>query len=103
MIGPKVDAAALALAGWYLMCGPQVSEHPPTFDTVTALSKWSIVDSYDTADSCRNGKTDLIRIVYEAARQATEDEKKKALLLKLAAMTEAYQCIATDDPRLKEK
>ena len=88
-------AAALALVGWYLMM-PPLREHPkasalPTPDYQEPLSKWSVEDTFDTAQEC---KDEIKHRIQRAESVAIENEKQWAYSL---------QCTASDDPRLKEK
>jgi hypothetical protein len=81
-------AAALALVGWYLMTplarnGKVVLGVP--------LTQWSHWDSFDSSLECRNAGLDLMK------RQ--EDRGNQNLI----ASADAFECIATDDPRLKQK
>jgi hypothetical protein len=97
-------AAALALAGWYLMYPPQsldmsgvsaknaetevpkrVKEYSQLVDALP-LSLWKTRDFFDTAQECKHQK-DLDRNRSSGATADLAFEK----------------CIATDDPRLKEK
>jgi hypothetical protein len=68
--------AALALAVWYLMRPPLPHLNPHAFhaDTAARLARWIIVGTFPTQKEC------------EAQRANPWD-----------------QCIASDDPRLKEK
>ena len=97
-------ATALALAGWYLMM-------PPANQLGAPLSKWKILESFDSASQCRDWLMDF-------QQRATRDQKQiagkvagrmptnaEALNLAIAdswkaGMDEA-QCVATDDPHLK--
>jgi hypothetical protein len=82
-------AAALALIGWYLML-------PPTDGRVVypaaPLADWINVGSYDSAKDCET---------------ALSSDIGKALQIKEhpAVFDDAFhgKCIATDDPRLKDK
>ena len=95
-------AAALALVGWYLMIPPDVP-HTRKVNLDATLGKWSIFGSYDSADECTS---DAMHLHQEArakgfsAKQLmnpTNDEQHEAVRYETA------ECIATDDPRLKEK
>lgn len=77
-------AAALALVGWYLML-------PLAADRYAPISEWAHVDSFDTATECR-----------KAAYQNIERVKKKGDHAQIDRAM-AFECISTDDPRLKEK
>jgi len=80
-------AAALALAGWYLMLPPakngQIRDAP--------IELWAHIDSFDTADQCR-----------DAAQEIMKRADSKGDQTRIAAAY-AYECIASDDPRLKPK
>jgi hypothetical protein len=80
----KSHAATLALVGWYLML-------PIAPDRYAPISEWAHVDSFDTAAECR-----------EEALQNIERVKKKGEKVEIDR-AEAFECIATDDPRLKAK
>jgi len=84
-------AIAVALFGWYLMVPP--SNLSQTSAYKQPLSRWVIVRSFDTADSCEDFKDTF----FESSRQAWT----------LGVLNPAYRdymfaaCAASDDPRLK--
>jgi hypothetical protein len=80
-------AAALALLGWYLMSTPPP---PPNGLTNPALplSVWQIVGSFDSAQDCERLRSSVVH----DSNQAQELRNRANFL-----------CIATDDPRLKQK
>jgi hypothetical protein len=88
-------AAALTLVGWYLMAPPISSvkskRNPSSglYDAYSTrpLGAWEIDGSYDTARECRAA----LDKANQQAKQGCPD---------CSALAE---CIATDDPRLKEK
>jgi hypothetical protein len=85
-------AVALTLVGWYLMA-PTISNHEVDMDA--ALSKWDMVDRFDSAAECKHASDTTWS--YRAL--------KKRLPVAKAEFLEAIasaQCIATDDPRLNE-
>jgi hypothetical protein len=82
-------AAALALVGWYLMIPPR-GHDPQTFDDHAPLASWFVFSAHDAAHECEGAKF----LNREGHKQSGDPMK--------AAMDSA-QCIATDDPRLKEK
>jgi len=90
-------AAALALIGWYLMVPllPRLSEGEPYlgFLPLAPLSQWTIVDSFDSARGCSDAH---VRLLRDRVMKNVNDEIR---------IEQAYsaRCIATDDPRLKEK
>lgn len=75
-------AAALALAGWYLMI-------PPKNHTDAPISERSEFAAYDTAKECEDAK-----------RRLTEDVAAGRLHVSPAQIAWS-DCLASDDPRLK--
>jgi hypothetical protein len=79
-------AAALALVGWYLMLplvrDGKVRDIP--------ISEWVHIDSFDTAAECRDNGLQQLALVKRRGLPAD----------RITAFT-AFECIATDDPRLK--
>jgi hypothetical protein len=94
-------AAALALVGWYLMsAGSDLKSSP-------ALSSWTIMGSFDTATEWEvRQHTDTATAIKDL--KARHRDKLPASQLNshddgwdIALLNEV--CIATDDPRLKER
>ena len=87
-------AAALALLGWYLMEPPPLPDswwlqywpwstaHGWSLDA--PLSHWTVRDEFETLKRCQDELTTTRRWNAEY----------------LASSIEAWQCVATDDPRL---
>jgi hypothetical protein len=50
-------AAALALVGWYLMVPPTTKNHVVHYEE--PISGWQIIDSFDTAQACKDMLTSL--------------------------------------------
>ena len=95
-------AAALALVGWYLMLPPPVSrdvgnEHGP-FDLGAPLNTWMLYASTGSARDCNN----LIQENIENIRKHNGPAPKGYVRLPVEIF-EVAECIASDDPRLKEK
>jgi hypothetical protein len=83
-------AAALAFVGRYLMIPPQlhwVGQHV-TFSSDAPLVEWKVAQPFDEAWKCDQT---LMQNVVECGT------------CPLASLWLSAQCIATDDPRLKEK
>ena len=86
-------SVAITLAGWYLLLPP--SKFPRTDAYKKPLGAWEIVRGFDTADDCEDFKESF----FESSRQSDS----------LGTLDPAYrdymfsQCVATDDPRLKNK
>jgi hypothetical protein len=113
-------AAALALTGWYLMVPPTIesrNQNCASYKADTSQALRTNFHAYDSAAACEKGGHD------EALRAADEAEtaivavdpngrcsdpmnraskEAYAALERMAALTGA-QCVASDDPRLKEK
>jgi hypothetical protein len=80
-------AAALALAGWYLITPPPQANGQ--FDTSVPLSEWRIQSGFGTGEDCKNTVAELSSKAMREGRSGDADELK------------ASQCVSTDDPRLK--
>ena len=102
--------AALALVGWYLMLPPNKKDDAP-------LSEWTVSHSYASAEACQSAQnknrdqaaaelktydnmTDKQRRDLQHNQQAFDQETADS-----DSFDQAFQsaCIASDDPRLKEK
>jgi hypothetical protein len=81
-------AAALALVGWYLMVPPLTSDGKQ-FDANVPLAQWDARMAFDNASDCEN-------TLYALIKDASEDNLTHQQL-------RHSRCIASDDPRLKEK
>jgi len=95
-------AAALALAGWYLI-GPPQQGGPADFDLHAPLSKWKIIDRYDDIGACERGRMDHLSVWYDRAsaeRPGTKAAENDAVML---VWLNDGQCVAADDPHLKSK
>jgi hypothetical protein len=88
------DAAALALVGWYLMVPP--TKDANQIDPSVPLPKWVVLRAFDTAAAC-NDAQDQLR--YQVSRLNLQIPVASAA----SEAAEFSQCIASDDPRLKEK
>jgi hypothetical protein len=86
-------AAALALVGWYLMVpGSDIAgfNYDDCHNAAVVVARCEVNDNFETLAACK--------VALDAAlREEAEIEGGTALLFDKAA------CIATDDPRLKEK
>jgi len=103
-------AAALALVGWFLMVPPNKKDDAP-------LSEWFVSHSYGSAQACQIAQnksrdqatakqktydemTDKQRRDLEHNQQALDQELTDSEKFDAAFHS---ACIASDDPRLKEK
>jgi hypothetical protein len=88
-------AAALALAGWYLMVPPDLADLAP-------ISAWRHFGSYDSARKCDSARSQLgIDAVKDENASGCKTEQSEHCFLDFAK--ENARCVATDDPRLKPK
>ena len=89
-------AAALALVGWYLMTPPLYKEGA---NWNAPLSDWSISKSFDSAADCEQARQQLVDqgFKFNNAKTATIDQRQAG------AVFMGANCVASDDPRLKEK
>ena len=92
-------AAALALVGWYLMVPPfrtcsECSHYFQPNPLNAPFDKWAIVDTFDTVAEC---KKDLLEYLQKAREWKDKDWPSVHYVATYG------RCIATDDPRLKEK
>jgi hypothetical protein len=96
-------AAALALVGWYLMAPPVLApkNEPPYLNEHAEYQDWQKLKSFDSQEHCEDGR--------KRAKQSTA--KGEILYFAVVdvdpgpwlAQQDEAECIATDDPRLKEK
>jgi hypothetical protein len=92
---PPHRTAALVLTGWYLMWPPMSESFHVELNA--PIARWMVMKSFDSADSCERYNQ------YVAAHaKALASAKPEARAAALLAMKSGH-CIATDDPRLKEK
>jgi hypothetical protein len=84
-------AAALALAGWYLMFPPFRSDGK-SLDLLAPLSAWRIAFTFDSAKECEDIRS---RVYYGA------DIPQRYRVFDNVGGIGYMQCIGTDDPRLK--
>ena len=102
--------AALALAGWYLMVPTSKKNDAP-------LSEWTISQSYASAEACQsaqNKNRDQVAAKLKTYDSMTDKQRRdlqhnQASLDQEMADSDSFDtafqsaCIASDDPRLKEK
>ena len=87
-------AATLALVGWYLIVPPLTSREPRAVDIKAPFSTWEAQSLFETQQGCLEAKSDIVdRVARKALATASANTCQDCYA----------QCIATDDPRLKEK
>jgi hypothetical protein len=109
-------AAALAMMGWYLILPPMpmdsVTGIGPTAPDAP-LSKWTIIESFDTAGDCEQRKTSHEKDIMNELLKFNEEghwsinpsgyrDPKYAKPVAILMRGMRAVCIASDDPRLKQ-
>lgn len=102
-------AAASALAGWYLMAPPLNSDLK--VDYHASLSKWALVASYDSAAECEKKRHHDLMQAAAASGDSESAELSRGVsreiyrqtMQNLVGEASGSVCIASNDPRLKEK
>ena len=102
---------AAAQQGWYLVSPPALLDWP-FLDTEVALSRWTLLGAYTTADACERKRRDLAAEAKKYAKDAAraqadwrERARVRPELLRPAVRHAAFshvQCVAVTDPRLAE-
>jgi len=103
-------AAALALVGWYMMTPPIescIGASSGRSCEQTPLSRWQIRATYDSRANCEKSKAVWIE---KGRMYLGESDARSRTPGSRVGPDEAYDmaeieatCVATDDPRLKEK
>ena len=95
-----VHPAALALV--YLMLPTPYGEHSLRYVPELPLSKWSVFQSFDSADSCESIFATMRTETNKNLRKGMDPDKASPDERMAFLFTQA-ECISSDDPRLKEK
>jgi hypothetical protein len=90
-----------ALASWFLMAPPIDTGWKADFDPSTPISKWMVVNTYDTADQCNLVRDWRIMTAMRSLDQA-EDQVKRACRHRLLIWDYLWECASSDDPRLRQ-
>jgi hypothetical protein len=88
--------AAIALVGWYLMIPPMSASG---VDISAPLSRWTVYKNYDSIHLCVAGETQLRERGDREPNMTPPLQFPPRQLEQFASA----DCIASDDPRLKEK
>jgi len=90
-------AAALALVGWYLMVPPLDSANMTQVNAGALLSEWHSMKSYSSKKDCEKERDEKRAAGARGLHSPSQTKRVMATALSSA------QCVASDDPRLKEK
>ena len=91
-------AAALALVGWYLMVPPPVLHSSLPVDLGAPLSEWRLFSLHDSAAECERALVAFYKVSKTELATNPADERDRTQFYQL----ENSQCVASDDPRLKD-
>jgi hypothetical protein len=100
---------ALALVVWYLLIPPVFSAmgtHSRSFNDLSApLNKWDIWAKFDTHTNCQKENQHLRTEAPLRLKFAHEhpDQDPNGNLVVVSEAWQLAECVASDDPRLKEK
>jgi len=104
-----LHAVALALVGWFLLIPPVFSAmggHPRAFNDLNAsLNRWDIRASFESETSCLKEKQRIRNEAPLRLRFAHEhpDQDRNGNIVAVAEAWQRSECVASDDPRLREK
>ncbi len=93
------DAVVLALAAWYLMLPPPLAHMSPPVDFDAPLSEWRLVSVHDSVVGCVQELLASYRLAKTELLANPTDENDRIQFNAL----ENSQCIASDNPRLKQQ
>ena len=100
----RIHAVAVSLLGWYLMLPPASGQNGiPQLMIDAPISHWTVAESFDTSKDCEK-ELDLRRTNFEKIYKKTNhnnvgEEFWSGLYM---AAADSAECVATDDPRLKD-
>jgi hypothetical protein len=92
-------AAALALAGWYLMVPPWPI---PKYWRRPPLSQWENYKSFDWADECDEYRhAEILQLVQKMVAEHEDPKDLNGSDQQRVGQLTIGQCLASDDPRPK--
>jgi len=95
-------AVALTLAGWYLIVPP--AGRTARVGLAMPLSQWTTVGSFDSAAKCESGRRKGLPLVEKRIKGEAEKAGVQAHNSDVQILAQSLlRCVASDDPRLKEK
>jgi hypothetical protein len=100
-------AVALALMGWYLMVPPpwrSPGTYPIAGDMKAPLRQWTIISTFPNEKEClTKGGDALANYRFKKEGMLLAPMGILPQMLDLRWSGDKFECVATDDPRLKEK
>jgi hypothetical protein len=91
---------AAALVSWFLMAPPIDTGWSARFNPATPISKWQVVNSYNSAESCDFARLGRIFTALNALDRSP-DEIRRLRRHKLLIWAYLWECDLSDDPRLR--
>jgi hypothetical protein len=99
--------APLALVGWYLMVPPpwrSAGTYPTAGDMKAPLRQWTIISTFLNEKEClTKGGDALANYRFQKEGMLLAPMGILPQMLDLRWSGDKFECVATDDPRLKEK
>jgi hypothetical protein len=97
-VNPR-HAAAVALVGWVLLV-PPIAGVPFRVDRTAPPIEWRIDSAFDTAELCEAARKRMSDSMAAKLKGQTIEPGRSAMV----ELTQVYaKCVATGDPRFKEK
>lgn len=101
-------AGAFVMLGWYLLLPPLQVEGPVSdphtaveADTTAPLSQWKIIATLGTEKECRKYSEHALKVLREQKTGNEGGDQGAGVMAKY--WFDKSLCVATGDPRLKEK
>ncbi|HXK06920.1 MAG TPA: hypothetical protein VMS37_31285 [Verrucomicrobiae bacterium] len=100
----RIHAVAVSLLGWYLMLPPATGQNGiPQLVINAPIAHWTVAQSFDSSKECEK-ELDLRRTKFEKIyKKSNHDNVGEEFWSGLyLAAADSAECVATDDPRLRE-
>jgi hypothetical protein len=98
-VGEKSGLIAAALAGWLLLAPPMETGWIPQLDAGAPISRWYLVDSFNSEASCNKARDARITSAsnsLDRAQKILKRERRRRLLL----WAYMWECLPSGDPDL---
>lgn len=88
--------------GWYLLLPPwgPTPEEPATH---LPLSQWTPLAAFDSAAECERAKDERVSMTADLMKKMRHNPRAERDAFAHGMRAAAAQCVATDDPRLRER